>query len=40
VHYNTWPPIKQDVHAFKNDVESKTPSKVLIVNPGETIDLP
>ncbi|MCQ2363204.1 MAG: MBL fold metallo-hydrolase, partial [Acidaminococcaceae bacterium] len=40
VHYNTWPPIKQDVEAYKKDVESKTTSKVLIVKPGETIDLP
>lgn len=40
VHYNTWPPIKQDVNAFKKDVESKTKSKVLIIKPGETIDLP
>ncbi len=40
VHYNTWPPIKQDVEDYKKDVESKTTSKVLIVKPGETIDLP
>lgn len=39
IHYNTWPPIAQDVKAFKADVEAKTDSKVLIVNPGEIIEI-
>lgn len=39
VHYNTWPPITQDVDAYKADVEATTFSKVLIVKPGETIEL-
>lgn len=39
VHYNTWPPIVQDVEAFKAEVEETTGSKVLIVKPGETIDM-
>ncbi|MCQ2362146.1 MAG: metal-dependent hydrolase [Acidaminococcaceae bacterium] len=39
VHYNTWPPIKQDVNAYKKEVESTTSSHVLIVKPGETIEL-
>lgn len=39
VHYNTWPPIAQDVDAYKADVEATTSSKVLIVKPGETIEL-
>lgn len=39
VHYNTWPPITQDVGAYKADVEATTSSKVLIVKPGETIEL-
>lgn len=39
IHYNTWPLIAQDVHAYKADVEARTASKVLIVNPGETIDI-
>lgn len=39
VHYNTWPPIAQDVDAYKTDVEATTSSKVLIVKPGETIEL-
>lgn len=39
VHYNTWPPIVQDVEAFKAEVEETTGSKVLIVKPGETIGM-
>lgn len=39
VHYNTWPPIAQDVNAYKADVEAHTSSKVLIVKPGETIGM-
>ena len=39
VHYNTWPPIAQDVEAFKAAVEDETDSKVLIVKPGHTIDI-
>ena len=39
VHYNTWPPIAQDVEAYKADVEATTSSKVLVVKPGETIEL-
>lgn len=39
VHYNTWPPIAQNVDAYKADVEATTSSKVLIVKPGETIEL-
>ncbi|MDY6029081.1 MAG: metal-dependent hydrolase [Acidaminococcaceae bacterium] len=39
VHYNTWPPIVQDVDKYKTEVESKTKSKVLIVHPGETIEI-
>ena len=39
IHYNTWPPITQDVDAFKADVEAKTTSKVLIVKPGTTVEI-
>lgn len=39
VHYNTWPPITQDVEAYKANVEATTDSKVLIVKPGETVEL-
>jgi L-ascorbate metabolism protein UlaG (beta-lactamase superfamily) len=35
-HYNTFPPIETDAHAFKSDVESKTSSKVVVLDPGET----
>ena len=36
VHYNTFPPIETDAQAFKSDVESKTSSKVVVLEPGET----
>jgi L-ascorbate metabolism protein UlaG (beta-lactamase superfamily) len=35
-HYNTFPPIETDDQAFKSDVESKTSSNVVILQPGET----
>lgn len=38
-HYNTFPPIKQDASAFKHLVESTTASKVVVMTPGETINL-
>ena len=39
VHYNTWPVIAQDPHAFKAEVEAQTPAKVIVVDPGQTIEL-
>jgi L-ascorbate metabolism protein UlaG (beta-lactamase superfamily) len=36
VHYNTFPPIEADPQAFKSDVESRTDSQVVILEPGET----
>jgi len=39
MHYNTWPLIKQDPEAFKTAVETKTGSKVIILAPGESIEL-
>ena len=36
IHYNTFPPIETDAHAFKSDVESATQSSVVILEPGET----
>jgi L-ascorbate metabolism protein UlaG (beta-lactamase superfamily) len=36
MHYNTFPPIETDAEAFKSDVESKTSSKVVILEPGES----
>jgi L-ascorbate metabolism protein UlaG (beta-lactamase superfamily) len=35
-HYNTFPPIETDAQAFKSDVESKTSSKVVVLEPGES----
>jgi L-ascorbate metabolism protein UlaG (beta-lactamase superfamily) len=35
-HYNTFPPIEQDAEAFKSEVESKTSSEVVILQPGES----
>ena len=35
-HYNTFPLIETDAEAFKSDVESKTSSKVVVLEPGET----
>jgi L-ascorbate metabolism protein UlaG (beta-lactamase superfamily) len=35
-HYDTFPPIETDADAFKSDVESRTASKVVILQPGET----
>ncbi|HEY8778548.1 MAG TPA: metal-dependent hydrolase [Solirubrobacterales bacterium] len=35
MHFNTFPPIETDAEAFKSDVESKTSSKVVVLEPGE-----
>ena len=35
-HYDTMPVLETDAQAFKSDVESKTSSKVVILQPGET----
>ena len=39
VHYNTFPPIETDAEAFKSEVESQTKSKVVVMAPGETLEL-
>jgi L-ascorbate metabolism protein UlaG (beta-lactamase superfamily) len=36
MHFNTFPPIETDAGAFKDDVESTTSSKVVVLAPGET----
>jgi L-ascorbate metabolism protein UlaG (beta-lactamase superfamily) len=36
MHYNTFPAIEADAEAFKSDVESKTGSQVVILEPGDT----
>jgi len=39
-HYNTWPPIEQDVHAWADRVTSACPSTVVdVLGPGQGIDL-
>jgi L-ascorbate metabolism protein UlaG (beta-lactamase superfamily) len=35
-HYNTFPPIETDANAFKSEVEAKTSSKVVVLDPGDT----
>jgi L-ascorbate metabolism protein UlaG (beta-lactamase superfamily) len=35
-HYDTFPPIETDAQAFKSDVESKTSSKVVVLEPGDS----
>lgn len=39
IHYNTWPLIEQDPHAWKTRVEAETSSKVVVLKPGESLDL-
>jgi L-ascorbate metabolism protein UlaG (beta-lactamase superfamily) len=36
MHYDTFPPIETDSAAFKEEVESKTSSKVVLLSPGES----
>jgi L-ascorbate metabolism protein UlaG (beta-lactamase superfamily) len=39
MHYNTWELIAQNPKTFKKKVESRTSAQVIIVDPGQTIDL-
>ncbi len=39
MHYNTWPVIAQDPHEFKQDVEKRLGITVLVIKPGETLNL-
>jgi L-ascorbate metabolism protein UlaG (beta-lactamase superfamily) len=36
MHYDTFPPIETDAGAFKDDVESRTSSQVVVMSPGDT----
>jgi L-ascorbate metabolism protein UlaG (beta-lactamase superfamily) len=36
MHFNTMPVIEADAQAFKSEVESKTSSGVVVLEPGET----
>lgn len=38
-HYNTFPPIEQDAGQFRTRVEGETASRVMVIDPGETINL-
>jgi L-ascorbate metabolism protein UlaG (beta-lactamase superfamily) len=40
IHYNTFPPIETDAAAFKSEVESQTASKVVVLDPGESLTVP
>jgi L-ascorbate metabolism protein UlaG (beta-lactamase superfamily) len=39
MHYNTWELIAQDPQGFKSRAESETETKVLVVEPGATIEI-
>lgn len=39
IHYNTFPLISQDVHAWKARVESETGSRVLLLQPGQQVQI-
>jgi L-ascorbate metabolism protein UlaG (beta-lactamase superfamily) len=38
-HYNTFPPIKQDVNEFKKALEDETSAKAVCLQPGETWEI-
>jgi L-ascorbate metabolism protein UlaG (beta-lactamase superfamily) len=38
-HYNTFPAIEQDAHAFKTKVEEETSAKVIVLEPGGAWDV-
>ncbi len=40
MHYNTFPPIKADPARFKELVEEKTNTKIVILKPGEELEYP
>jgi len=39
IHYNTFPLLKQDVIGWKSRVEAETAAKVIVLNPGEAMDI-
>jgi L-ascorbate metabolism protein UlaG (beta-lactamase superfamily) len=39
IHYDTFDVIKQDPHAWARRVESETPAKVVVMKPGDTLEL-
>jgi len=40
IHYNTWPLIAQDPHAWAQRVRQETEAQVHVLNPGDTFELP
>jgi L-ascorbate metabolism protein UlaG (beta-lactamase superfamily) len=36
MHYDTFPPIETDAQAFKSEVESRTSSQVVVLEPGQS----
>jgi L-ascorbate metabolism protein UlaG (beta-lactamase superfamily) len=38
-HYDTFPPVETDAEAFKSDVESRTSSRVEVLQPGESFSV-
>ncbi|MBN2500907.1 MAG: metal-dependent hydrolase [Anaerolineales bacterium] len=39
MHYNTWPLIEQDPQAWAERVRAQTDSKVIVMQPGETLEV-
>jgi len=39
IHYNTFDVIRQDPHAWARRVESETSTKVIVMEPGDTLEL-
>lgn len=38
-HYNTWPPIEQDVNEWAKRIETETSSRPIVLQPGESHEL-
>jgi len=38
IHYNTFPPIQQDPHAWARRVEAETAARCTVMEPGETLE--
>ncbi len=39
IHYNTWPPIRQDAEAWVKHVNAETKVKALLIKPGESYEI-
>ncbi|QSZ66654.1 metal-dependent hydrolase [Methanofollis aquaemaris] len=39
MHYNTWPPIAQDLSGFKTAIERTTDMNVVLLAPGESLEM-